>query len=178
VRKRKYNIGDVINNQTVIDYKWEDKDGAYLVRCHCGYERWMRSTTINRNQGGCSMCKTKKIDASRSITAAWGTLNGNAKRRGYLVEITKEEFVEISTKPCFYCGENPKYVKWKHLPEWAAPAKINGIDRRDNSIGYSIDNAVPCCTQCNRAKSNSSEQEFLSWLKRAYKHQFQEVVVA
>lgn len=175
MRERKHNIGDVINNQTIVDYKWEGKDGAYLVRCNCGYERYLRASTISVNQGGCKMCKTKKTDASRSITAAWGTLNGNAKRRGYSVEITKEEFVEISTKSCFYCGEDPKDVKWRHIPEWAAPAKINGIDRRNNSIGYTMENSVACCSRCNRSKSNDDESEFLSWLKRAYQHQFKEI---
>jgi 5-methylcytosine-specific restriction endonuclease McrA len=29
---------------------------------------------------------------------------------------------------------------------------VQGIDRVDNSIGYTPDNCVPCCTQCNRIK--------------------------
>ena len=44
----------------------------------------------------------------------------------------------ISSKPCIYCG----YTK-----------KI-GCDRIDNSKGHTKDNVVPCCHECNTARSD------------------------
>lgn len=43
---------------------------------------------------------------------------------------------------------------------------INGIDRVDSSIGYTIQNSVPCCKICNYAKHNLTLEEFTLWLDR------------
>jgi hypothetical protein len=45
-----------------------------------------------------------------------------------------------------------------------SPAR--GIDRRDNSVGYLISNCAPCCKNCNLAKRDMSEAEFLRWVAR------------
>jgi arginine decarboxylase-like protein len=36
-----------------------------------------------------------------------------------------------------------------------------GIDRWDNSRGYFADNVVPCCKDCNRAKSTRTPRDFV-----------------
>jgi 5-methylcytosine-specific restriction endonuclease McrA len=36
----------------------------------------------------------------------------------------------------------------------------NGIDRKNNSLEYTLENCVPCCRQCNFAKQGLSEIEF------------------
>ena len=41
-----------------------------------------------------------------------------------------------------------------------------GIDRIDSSIGYVVENCVPCCTLCNRMKSNLSGREFIAHVDR------------
>lgn len=47
----------------------------------------------------------------------------------------------------------------------------NGIDRVDNSKGYTSDNCVPCCWACNNAKKNNSSSEFLAWVDGVYTFQ-------
>ena len=42
----------------------------------------------------------------------------------------------------------------------------SGIDRKDNEIGYTLKNCVPCCIICNRAKNSLSFDEFLAWIGR------------
>jgi hypothetical protein len=39
----------------------------------------------------------------------------------------------------------------------------NGIDRVDNTKGYSVDNCVPCCRRCNVAKADMTPDQFLGW---------------
>ena len=39
--------------------------------------------------------------------------------------------------------------------------KIHGLDRVDNEKGYSIDNVVTCCEQCNVAKSTQTYEDFI-----------------
>ena len=40
--------------------------------------------------------------------------------------------------------------------------KCNGVDRVDNTKGYSVDNSVPCCKFCNTAKHTMSEGDFFT----------------
>ena len=46
----------------------------------------------------------------------------------------------------------------------------NGIDRVDSTMGYAIDNCVPCCKTCNIAKHTMTTIEFAGWINRAYQH--------
>ena len=41
----------------------------------------------------------------------------------------------------------------------------NGIDRKDNAIGYEYDNCVTCCGRCNIMKNKWSHDEFISHIK-------------
>ncbi|MGJ4945153.1 HNH endonuclease signature motif containing protein [Bradyrhizobium sp. HKCCYLS1011] len=46
----------------------------------------------------------------------------------------------------------------------------NGIDRKDNGQGYTIENCVPCCSVCNHAKHTMGYEQFIMWISRAYHH--------
>lgn len=48
--------------------------------------------------------------------------------------------------------------------------KYNGIDRVDNSKGYTITNCVTCCKTCNSAKSNMTTSNFLEWINKLVTH--------
>lgn len=64
--------------------------------------------------------------------------------------LTKEQFQELSNQECHYCGkEGP-----------------NGIDRIDNSVGYTFENCVPCCKHCNYVKGDLSLADFNTWKDR------------
>lgn len=45
----------------------------------------------------------------------------------------------------------------------------NGLDRRDNAQGYTLENTVPCCKFCNFAKNVYSEEDFIGWINRLVK---------
>ncbi|WP_037547415.1 hypothetical protein [Spirochaeta lutea] len=78
-----------------------------------------------------------------------------AKANDREFELTKEQFDRLSTGNCYYCNvEGP-----------------NGIDRIDNSKGYSIENCVSCCKHCNYVKGNLSIKLFNEWKKRFIEHQ-------
>lgn len=61
-----------------------------------------------------------------------------AKKRNLEFTITEEEFDNTIMKDCYICGK--KTIPHKHT---------NGMDRYDNSIGYTIENIRPCCKECN-----------------------------
>ena len=69
-----------------------------------------------------------------------------AEKRGYEFLLTVDEFTELWNKPCHYCNVSIEGI---------------GIDRKDNSLGYTLDNTVTCCTQCNWMKNTIGYKEFI-----------------
>lgn len=80
--------------------------------------------------------------------------------------LSKEDFDAIIEQDCHYCGEPPAmrlYHNNRGHP-------FNGIDRRDNAVGYVLSNVVPCCKVCNNAKKDLSYESFLSWVRKISAH--------
>lgn len=44
----------------------------------------------------------------------------------------------------------------------------SGLDRVDPSQGYTIDNIVPACIICNRAKADMTIEGFYAWINRVF----------
>ena len=61
------------------------------------------------------------------------------KKRDFECNLSVEDMIKIMNQPCVYCGDTNKI----------------GCDRIDNSKGHTIDNVVPCCVDCNKARSDS-----------------------
>lgn len=81
-----------------------------------------------------------------------------AKKNNYTFDILVEDFNKIILENCYICGKkNDK----NH---------INGLDRFDNNIGYTIDNIKACCGQCNYMKKNIKYDIFISQLQNIYNH--------
>ena len=89
----------------------------------------------------------------------------NAKNRGFVWGLNGEQFTGLILGNCYFCGSEP--------PERTLVGKVltyNGIDRLDNSVGYTPENSVSCCTCCNRAKLAMGVEEFKAWILRAARH--------
>jgi len=76
-----------------------------------------------------------------------GKYKSNAKVRNLKFKLTLKELIKFIYSPCHYCGELPN--------------PTNGIDRKDNNIGYLKENCLPCCKGCNRLKRATEYKEFL-----------------
>ncbi len=79
----------------------------------------------------------------------------SAKARGLSFQLTFEEFVDFWQKNCFYCGD---------------PIQKIGLDRIDNSQGYSITNVCACCQYCNRMKMAMTKEFFLDKIAKINKN--------
>lgn len=75
------------------------------------------------------------------------------KRDNIELYISKEEYYEITSKKCYYCGNFKD--------------GCNGIDRVDSTMSYYYDNCVPSCWTCNMMKSNFDD-DFIPHLKKIY----------
>lgn len=74
-----------------------------------------------------------------------------AKRRGLDFDLTYLEFMMFWQKPCQYCGSGIATI---------------GIDRIDNTKGYSINNIVSCCDTCNWMKADYALDSFMEHCKK------------
>jgi hypothetical protein len=86
----------------------------------------------------------------QSVSSRWTHLKNSAKDRGLLVSISFEEFKELTSSPCWYCGGmSPGY-------------NFVGVDRLDVDEGYIPGNCVPCCSTHNYMKRGMSVAQFIT----------------
>ena len=76
----------------------------------------------------------------------------NAKVSHRLFELSFNFASQLFLSNCFYCNSTPE--------------PMNGIDRIDNNLGYTENNCVSCCEQCNKMKSGYSKKE---WIRQCIK---------
>lgn len=137
--------------------------------CECGGKISVPSNALlNGNTKSCGCLKNVLEKGEASCNRLFSIYKESALIRKYEFCLTKEKFIEITQKNCYYCGTPPKQ---KIFPAGFNGEYIyNGIDRKVNEIGYTDQNCVPCCILCNRAKSTVSPSEFEEWLNTLVEH--------
>lgn len=90
----------------------------------------------------------------------------SARRRNLAFNLDMKFFLEVTKKPCVYCGIEPNQAHTVGELTYT----YNGIDRLDSAEGYTPKNALPCCGTCNIAKGTLSYIEFKDWVCRVYSH--------
>ena len=147
----------------------------WICKCSCGTIRSVKSSSLRAGTSSSCGCKTKERMRGKKLPVGESSFNevysrysGNAKKRGRVFEFSKEEFRDITSKPCHYCGVLPSKVSRDRFN--TGSYTYNGIDRFDNSIGYTIENGVPCCEACNRAKLMMTASDYIKLCKRVAKY--------
>lgn len=137
--------------------------------CDCGSEtvksgRHMRSGAVS--SCGCLRKYAEGVAAGNSVYTAYSV---KCKKMGLELSLTKEQFRHLMDQNCHYCGREPSNLV--SIPTMNGTCRYNGIDRVDSSIGYTVENCVPCCKMCNIAKNNHSVDDFIKWAMDVVKHQ-------
>lgn len=133
----------------------------------------------------CQKCLSKKgSDATKGAIAHNRLPDGQAafnslfmsykrnaeKHRGINFSLSKDEFKELTSLECVYCGAAPSTYRAPESLRWKGKNSgfyiYNGIDRIDSSKGYETNNVVPCCPTCNYMKSDMSVDNFYSHIKK------------
>lgn len=99
-----------------------------------------------------AVARTHAHRLARPEKQAWYYYRKNAQRAGREFNLDRRLFEDLVTDVCFYCGD--------------PPSPVNGVDRVDNTRGYTEDNVVSCCRECNSAKRNRTRVEFEQWARR------------
>lgn len=153
-----------------------------MCKCDCGKEVPVKPAHLNIGKTKSCGCSSAKFWAEKNykpnFEAAKNRLMRNYKRnalmRNYEFSLSKEEFEKLLTGNCFYCGiepvgENRPPRAYKYVEN--VIFKYNGVDRYDNTKGYTVNNCVSCCFTCNRAKLDMSVEQWTAWLQRISKFQ-------
>lgn len=80
----------------------------------------------------------------------YGNYKKTSNDRGIVFDISKDYFNTMTKEDCRYCKRS--------LPI----GKYNGVDRIIPKNGYTLDNTVPCCDDCNTSKLTDSVDQMLS----------------
>jgi hypothetical protein len=76
---------------------------------------------------------------SHTVRGRFSRLKSNARTRSLACTLTLEQYSELISHSCHYCGGE-------------LPKTGGGLDRKDSQIGYTFNNCVPCCEYHNRLK--------------------------
>lgn len=175
-------MAEKIGNFELLRTELVGKNKVWVCKCTCGNEKvfWKYSSITKQDTCGCG---TDAVGLTakqrRSVNSRMQGYKNGAKKRGFVWELTYEDFVKITQQNCFYCGSDAK--EWDCITN--APSlqkdspnvnpqdykiKFSGVDRLNSSEGYTLDNCVPCCTYCNRAKSDLNLSEFKDHVRKMY----------
>lgn len=163
------------NKLTALSFvKRENKITYWLFGCDCGNQKIIKSNKVFDKDNptkscGCLLFTERESSVEITKRLLFRSYIKGAKSRNYSFLLTYDYFINLVSKKCFYCGIEPLREQ-KHISKSKYSFFCNGIDRKDNSIGYTIENCVPCCKICNVAKSNLSYDVFINWIERLKKH--------
>ncbi len=157
----------------------------YLIhwkfKCDCGnYTTSLLRQVFNNTAKSCGCLQkektrerllgvpNKRLGTGNYEMQAFNKLYGDYKisayNRGYEFRLTKEEFKFLNKQDCVYCGKPPSNIYNEQSRQ--GYYVYNGVDRRDNNLGYIPTNCYSCCTMCNRGKGDNTEKDTWDWIKR------------
>jgi hypothetical protein len=159
---------------------------AWLCKCECG-NFIIRTTALLNGKAAkncvqsCGCYNLERISKLRAKPGVGGFntyyagYKGGAKHRNLVFELTKVEFYKLTQQNCHYCGRAPFRIipsnykikgPIKNLGDFIG----NGVDKKDSSRGYTLDNSLPCCYDCNFSKNDSSYEDFINRIISIYKN--------
>lgn len=177
-------VGQTFGKLTVLEYagsniKYKHQRAFWKCVCACGNTKILDSSTLRGGKViGCGQCRTnignqhgtynlKEYDSS--FMELFRSIKNSAKNRELEFLLTEIDVRNLTKQRCHYCNSLPKSIK-RVRNRHGQPYVYNGIDRVNNSLGYTLDNCVPCCEMCNRMKLAYSVDQFRNQVIDIYKN--------
>lgn len=149
--KRKHDYKELRAGQVVGDFTLLHRieNGRWLCKCTCGKEESKIPSNLHNRRG--IKCRHRKYEKDPPML--WKAYRGIAHRYNWPFEIRPEEFEELYSGSCRFCG--------------IAPA--NGVGRAVKEKGYVSGNCHPVCSTCVRARGDMTMDAFEQWILDAAK---------
>lgn len=124
-------------------------------------KHYLRIQGLSIGQAGAQLRRTLPPEVAR-LNAVYSVYRKEARRKGVVFTLTKEETSLLIFSPCHYCGAPPSNPG-QRKPRPTVP--YSGIDRINGADGYTPENTHSCCANCNRAKSDRTLEDFYNWIR-------------
>lgn len=171
-------VGNTYGYWYVLERANNKPDGSaqWLCKCICNKEKIVPANSLREGTSkscGCAFTSTMKEKRGpktleKRIFRSYKT---GAISRNYEFTLSQKEVETLIYSNCYYCGDEPKDIKYFYSKKGVDLTHFiltNGIDRLNNSKGYTLDNCVPCCKFCNQMKSDHSLKEFFEKINKIY----------
>lgn len=169
-------LGQKFGKLTPVKFEYRGSNLWYTCKCDCGKEKSVSSHHLrseNTSSCGCLLLeigrdrafKDDKSGVNRSIAV----YKKNAKLRGLAFRLTPSEAENLMRGDCHYCGAKPSNI-FKTMSKYGQDFIYNGIDRKDNTKEYCLENCVSCCARCNYTKSSMHIDDFMNMVIDIYNH--------
>lgn len=150
------------------------RHALWWCKCSCGNETVVRGDQLRSGITHNCGCRRRSWNALPEGKAAQNSVYSqykrNAQNRDLAWDLPEKDFIELTQKPCHYCGCLPSNRSSRDY--YNGDYIYNGLDRKDPSEGYMIENVVPCCAYCNYLKGSRPYQELLDHIKRIAQYQW------
>jgi len=158
---------------------WEKIGEDCVVQCDCGSPKKVVAWSSLKS-GATKSCGCLRRELRKKYTSPFYVLRNmvlaryRSAARGRALEwaLTDDQFNTLVGNICHYCGGSPSIIqtaKWTNVV-----FAHNGLDRKDNALGYTVENTVACCKSCSHAKAAMSYSEFTTYLVRAGSYQMRQ----
>jgi hypothetical protein len=85
---------------------------------------------------------------------SYASYRSRAEKKELEFAITHDDYKSIILQDCYLCGKE------------STDTNINGVDRVDNNVGYTIANCKACCKECNHMKNQYPLDELMKKIER------------
>ena len=87
---------------------------------------------------------------------SYASYRSRAEKKELEFSITNDEYKSIILQDCYLCGKK------------STDTNTNGVDRVDNTVGYTTENCKACCKECNHMKNNFVLDVLIDKIERIY----------
>lgn len=171
-------VGKKINRLTVLSKETTIGRTRFKCECECGKITIVDGPKLNSGKlqsCGCQIGRQPKPTLRKGFGEStkkglFGVYRHNASKKKIPFALSDEQMEQMFQSDCFYCGRKPyRTLQKKNCYGYYV---CNGIDRKDNEQGYTPENCVPCCIECNFMKNTYHIDEFLKLIKMIYEHTY------
>lgn len=113
------------------------------------------------NRKRCAECmriqrRARFAAIGESVGSRYSTARWHADKRGLEFTLTESQYAALVSRPCVYA----------YSPINGPIRASIGIDRRDNTVGYTFENSQPCCGRHNRLKGDMTHEQTVDAVQR------------
>lgn len=157
--KKGYTISNVVTACTYCNYsKCDSSYNDYINQINKIYNNIFLVTNRDRTH---NWVDPKYYKVLHSIVR--GSANGDS----IPFKLGIADTINLISQSCFYCGGGND-TQYTVNSNKGIKLNLNGIDRIDSSRGYTKENTLTCCKNCNFMKRDYSFIFFLSQVKSTY----------